>query len=128
MLGGGDGRVLGGGGGGGGWVRTGAPRPLFRLADASSRQIKAEIDERDVDKVSIGQKVVIQADALDGKRLNGSVVRISAMMGRKSISTGDPSDKSDRDILEAAIGLDDKARALPIRIRATSRGSAASNL
>ncbi len=80
---------------------TVTPRPLFSLADTSSRHIKAEIDERDVDKVSIGQKVVIQADALDGKRLNGSVVRISAMMGRKSISTGDPSDKSDRDILEA---------------------------
>jgi multidrug resistance efflux pump len=66
---------------------------LFSLGDTSSQHIKAEIDERDVDKVSIGQKVVIQADALDGKRLNGSVVRISEMMGRKSISTGDPSDR-----------------------------------
>src|SRR5437879_11101154 len=65
---------------------TVTPRPLFSLADTSSRHIKAEIDERDVDKVSVGQKVVIQADALDGKRLNGSVARISAMMGRKSIS------------------------------------------
>jgi multidrug resistance efflux pump len=95
------------------------PRPLFSLADTSSRHIKAEIDERDVDKVSIGQKVVIQADALDGKRLNGSVVRISAMMGRKSISTGDPSDKSDRDILEAVIGLEDNTRPLPIGLRVT---------
>jgi len=41
-----------------------------------SRHIKAEIDERDVDKVSVGQKVIIQTDALDGKRLNGSVVRV----------------------------------------------------
>jgi hypothetical protein len=30
--------------------------------------------------------------ALDGKRPNGSVARIPAMMGRKSISTGDTSD------------------------------------
>jgi HlyD family secretion protein len=96
---------------------TVTPRPLFSLADTSSRHIKAEIDERDVDKVSVGQKVVIQADALDGKRLNGSVVRISAMMGRKTISTGDPSDKSDRDILEAVIGLDDNTRSLPIGLR-----------
>jgi multidrug resistance efflux pump len=98
---------------------TVTPRPLFSLADTSSRHIKAEIDERDVDKVSIGQKVVIQADALDGKRLNGSVVRVSAMMGRKSISTGDPSDKSDRDILEAVIGLEDNTRSLPIGLRVT---------
>jgi len=93
------------------------PRPLFSVADTSRRRIKAEIDERDVDKVSVGQKVVVQADALDGKRLNGSVVRISAMMGRKTISTGDPSDKSDRDILEAVIGLDDNTRSLPIGLR-----------
>src|SRR5437660_3765140 len=98
---------------------TVTPRPLFNIADTSSRHIKAEIDERDVDKVSIGQKVVIQADALDGKWLNGSVVRISAMMGRKSISTGDPSDKSDRDILEAVIGLEDNTRSLPIGLRVT---------
>src|SRR6195256_226476 len=98
---------------------TVTPRPLFSLADTSSRHIKAEVDERDVDKVSIGQKVVIQADALDEKRLNGWVVRISAMMGRKSISTGDPSDKSDRDILEAVIGLEDNSRSLPIGLRVT---------
>jgi HlyD family secretion protein len=95
------------------------PRPLFSLADTSSRHIKAEIDERDVDKVSLGQKVVIQADALDGKRLNGSVARISAMMGRKSISTGDPSDKSDRDVLEAVIDLKDSTQQLPIGLRVT---------
>ena len=63
--------------------------------------------------------MVIQADALDGKRLNGSVVRISTMMGRKSISTGDPSDKSDRDILEAVIGLEGNPLALPIGLRVT---------
>ena len=72
-----------------------------------------------MDKVSVGQRVVIQADALDGKRLNGSVARISAMMGRKSISTGDPSDKSDRDILEAVIDLKDTTQQLPIGLRVT---------
>jgi len=107
---------------------TVTPRPLFSLADTSSRHIKAEIDERDVDKVSVGQKVVIQADALDGKRLNGSVVRVSTMMGRKSISTGDPSDKSDRDILEAVIGLEDDTRSLPIGLRVTVQFLTASSL
>lgn len=98
---------------------TVTPRPLFSLADTSSRHIKAEVDERDVDKMSLGQKVVVQADALDGKRLNGSVVRISTMMGRKSISTGDPSDKSDRDILEAVIDLEGNPLSLPIGLRVT---------
>lgn len=98
---------------------TVTPRPLFSLADASTRHIRAEVDERDVDKLFVGQKVVIQADALEGKRIGGSVARVSAMMGRKSISTGDPSDKSDRDILEAVIDLDDSSRPLPIGLRVT---------
>jgi HlyD family secretion protein len=98
---------------------TVSPRPLFSLADTSARHIKAEVDERDVDKVSVGEAVIIQADALDGRKLRGSVARISSIMGRKSISTGDPSDKSDRDILEATIDLDDNSRPLPIGLRVT---------
>ena len=98
---------------------TVTPRPLFDIADTSTRHIKAEVDERDVDKLFVGQKVVIQADALEGKKLRGSVARVSAMMGRKSISSGDPSDKSDRDILEAVIDLDDNSRPLPIGLRVT---------
>src|SRR6266481_628693 len=98
---------------------TVTPRPLFSLVDTSARHIKAEVDERDVDKLSVGQTVIIQADALEGKKLRGLVSRISAMMGRKSINTGDPSDKSDRDILEAVIDLDDNSRPLPIGLRVT---------
>ena len=98
---------------------TVTPRPLFSLADTSTRHIKAEVDERDVDKLSVGQNVILQADALEGKKLRGSVSRVSAMMGRKSISTGDPSDKSDRDILEAVIDFDDNGKPLPIGLRVT---------
>src|SRR5712691_6362182 len=36
--------------------RTVTHRPLLRIEETSSRHIKAEIDERDVDKVSIGQQ------------------------------------------------------------------------
>ena len=98
---------------------TVTPRPLFSLADTSGRRVKAEVDERDVDKVLVGQKVIIRADALAGKKLSGSVGRISALMGRKSVYTGDPSDKSDRDILEAVIDLEDDGRLLPVGLRVT---------
>lgn len=98
---------------------TVTPRPLFSIADTSARHIRAEIDERDVDRVSQGQRVLIEADALDGKKLRGSVAQIADMMGRKSISTGDPADKSDRDVLEAVIDLEDNSRPLPIGLRVT---------
>src|SRR5712671_3745284 len=107
------------------YARTGesfstvTPRPLFSLADTSARRVKAEVDERDLGKVTIGQKVIIQADGLDGKKLTGTVASISAVMGRKSVYTGDPSDKIDRDVLEAVIDLTHDAQSLPIGLRVT---------
>lgn len=98
---------------------TVTPRPLFALADASGRRVKAEIDERDLGKVVVGQKVIIQADGLTGKKFSGNVASVSAVMGRKSVYTGDPSDKSDRDVLETTIDLTDDAQSLPIGLRVT---------
>jgi hypothetical protein len=40
-------------------------------------------------------------------------------MGRKTIDTGNPADKSDRDILEALVDLGPNASALPIGLRVT---------
>jgi multidrug resistance efflux pump len=98
---------------------TVTPRPLFSLADTSARRVKAEVDERDLAKVAIGQNVIIQADGLDGKKLTGTVASLSAVMGRKSVYTGDPSDKIDRDVLEAVIDLTHDAQSLPIGLRVT---------
>lgn len=98
---------------------TVTPRPLFSLADTSARRVKAEVDERDLAKVAIGQNVIIQADGLDGKKLTGTVASLSAVMGRKSVYTGDPSDKIDRDVLEAVIDLTHNAQSLPIGLRVT---------
>ena len=95
------------------------PRPLFSLADASSRRIKAEIDERDFGKVAVGQRVIIQADGLGDQKLAGTVASVSAVMGRKSMYSDDPSDKTDRDVLEAIIDLDDTPQSLPIGLRVT---------
>jgi HlyD family secretion protein len=98
---------------------TVTPRPLFSLADASGRRVKAEVDERDFGKVTVGQNVIIQADELTGTKLSGSVSRVSAIMGRKTVYSGDPADKSDRDVLEATIDLNDDAQSLPIGLGVT---------
>jgi multidrug resistance efflux pump len=98
---------------------TVTPRPLFSLADTSARRVKAEVDERDLGKVAVGQSVIIQADGLGGKKLTGTVASVSAVMGRKSVYTDDPSDKIDRDVLEVVIDLTHDAQSLPIGLRVT---------
>jgi multidrug resistance efflux pump len=95
------------------------PRPLFIMADASGRRIKAEVDERDLGKVTIGQSVIIGADGFGDKKFTGTVASISSVMGRKSIFADDPADKADTDIVETQIKLNDAAEVLPIGLRVT---------
>ena len=44
------------------------PRPLFRMADTSARRVRAEIDERDVLNVRVGQPVVVFPDGHETQR------------------------------------------------------------
>jgi len=98
------------------------PRPIVSFADTTRLRIRAEVDERDIGRLELGQRARVTSDALDGETLAGHVVEIAAMMGRKKIRTGDPSEKSDRDVLEALIELDDDAdsRRLVVGLRVTA--------
>jgi HlyD family secretion protein len=98
---------------------TVAPRPLFSIADATGRRVKAEVDERDLGKIKVGQKVIVLADGLPDRKFFGTVSKISAVMGRKSVFTADPSEKVDRDVVEATITFTQNTQALPIGLRVT---------
>jgi multidrug resistance efflux pump len=98
-----------------------APRPILTIADISGRRVLAEVDERDVSKVHIGQRIEVSSEAYWGKSFTGTVSRVASVMGRKSVITGDPADKNDRDILEVTAQLEPAATALPIGLRATVR-------
>lgn len=96
-----------------------APHPLFTMADASTRRVRAEVDENDIGSVHLGQKVMVSADAFSHTSFPGVVTQLANVMGRKSVVTGDPAQKSDRDILEVTADLDQAAHALPIGLRVT---------
>jgi multidrug resistance efflux pump len=96
-----------------------APHPLFAIADLSSRRVRAEVDERDISRVFRGQEVVVSSESYPGKRFVGNVEQLASQMGRKTVQSGDPADKSDRDILEAIVDLGPGAEALPMGLRVT---------
>ena len=99
---------------------TVAPHPLFTISDLSGRRVRAEVDERDVGKVHVGQRAILTSEAYPGRHFDGTLGRIASMMGRKTVETGNPADKSDRDILEALVDLQSgDAAALPMGLRVT---------
>src|ERR1700733_6299295 len=96
-----------------------APRPLFTMADVSGRRVRAEVDENDIANVHIGQKLLVSADAYSQRTFAGVVTQLANLMGRKSVLTGDPAQKADRDILVVTADLNQPANALPIGLRVT---------
>ena len=96
-----------------------APHPLFTLADVSGRRVRAEVDENDIANVHVGQKLLVSADAFSRRTFSGVVTKLADVMGRKSVITGDPAQKADRDILEVTADLNQQADALPIGLRVT---------
>jgi ABC exporter DevB family membrane fusion protein len=106
---------------------TFTPQPIVTLADTSALKVRAEVDERDIARIQIGQRVALQSDAFSGRKLYGTVSRISAQMGRKKVRTGDPAEKSDRDVLEVLIDVEGKDRALVVGLRVTAQFLSAQN-
>jgi HlyD family secretion protein len=98
---------------------TYTPRPLFLLGDLTRMRIRAELDEFDVLKVRAGQRVTVWQDGRPDLRFDGRVVRIGDAMGRKTVLTGDPAEKSDRDVLEVIVELADTGVKLPTGLRVT---------
>ena len=97
------------------------PQPLFLLADTSRFRVRAEIDERDIARIRVGQPVRVTADGLGPAVLNGRVTRLSPVMGRRTVLSGDPAEKTDRDILEVLADLDPARPSPAIGLRVTVR-------
>jgi len=95
------------------------PRPIVTLANTKTRKVRAEVDERDIELVHEGQKVFVTSDAFSGKKIQGIVQKKGIFMGRKHVLTGNPGEKSDRDILEVMVELEDSKMSLPIGLRVT---------
>lgn len=97
------------------------PHPIFTIADETVRRIRAEVDERDISKVKLGQASIVTADGFPGQKFDGQVVEISHAMKPKSVMSDDPSQKVDRDVLEVIIELNHASEELPLGLRVTAQ-------
>lgn len=89
---------------------------VVTVADTEVLRVRAEIDERDVASVRVGQRAWVSADAYGRTQFSGRVVRVSPMLGRKTVRTDQPAERVDTKVLEALIELDPGA-VLPIGLR-----------
>jgi HlyD family secretion protein len=82
------------------------PTPVAVVGDLSRLRVRAEVDETDVGRVTVGQRVEVAADAYPDQKFGGTVFRVSSRLGGKAVQTGRPADKVDAKVLQVLIDLD----------------------
>ena len=66
---------------------------IVTMADLSRLRVRVEVDETDVARLAVGERVSIRADAYGDQKFEGRVVRIGTTLGRKNIRTDEPVEK-----------------------------------
>ncbi len=82
-----------------------SPEPLVVLGDRSSLRVRAEVDERDIGKVALGQRAIVRADAFPGRDFDGRVSAIAPIMGAGRISQRGPQKSTDVEVMEVLVDL-----------------------
>lgn len=92
------------------------PTPILELGESGPLRVRAEVDEADLGRLGLGQRVYLKASAYGERRFGGVVARIAPELGRKRVFSGRPAEKLDTDVLETEIDLDSDVQ-LPIGLR-----------
>ena len=87
-------------------VAASPEQPVLSIGDLSALRVRAELEERDVPKVRLGQAVVVRSDAYAGREFSGRVTRIAKTMAPSRISQRGPRRPNDLDALEIMVELD----------------------
>jgi len=95
------------------------PDPVVAVANASKLRVRADVDEADFGRVSVGQRVYVTADAFPGKKFPGRVTWLSDAAGQKRFSTGEARERMDVKVVETMIQLDEKCP-LKLGLRVTA--------
>jgi HlyD family secretion protein len=90
---------------------VGGQQPVLQMADTSRMAVTAEVYETDIDKVQVGQPVLVWSRAWPNQKLTGTVTAKGHMIARNRIMDADPTASVDRRVLEVTIRLDDPAPA-----------------
>jgi HlyD family secretion protein len=87
--------------------------PLVVVGDVSSLRVRAELEERDIGKVHVGQGAVIRSDAFPNQDFEGTVKSMAKALGPSKLGQRGPRRPTDIDVLEVIIDLSGRPQLLP---------------
>lgn len=93
-----------------------APSPelaLLRIGNTAKLRVKAELDERDVSRVKVGQPAVVRADAFQGQDFIGRVTTVAPALTSPGLKDRGAARRSDVDVLEIFVDLEGNTPLIP---------------
>lgn len=93
------------------WAKSGeiaklAPESsLVLFGDLSGLRVRAEVEERDVVKIRVGQRIVVRADAYPDRDFEGVVTSLAPALGPPRILSRGPRRPNDVEVLEVLADL-----------------------
>lgn len=93
-----------------------APSPeqfLAVIGDMSVVRVKAELDEHDVSKVKVGNKVMVKSNAYPGREFAGTVAEMAPSLATPKVSLRGARRPTDVEVLEVTIDLEGDVPLLP---------------
>jgi HlyD family secretion protein len=91
--------------------------PILQVGDMRRLRVRAQVDETDIARLELGQRVTVTAPAYPDRRFGGAIARIGQKMGPKTVRSDEPTEKNDTNILSVLINLDDPGVRLPSGLR-----------
>jgi HlyD family secretion protein len=82
-----------------------APQPLVIIGDTSALRVRAELDERDVGAVKVGQSAVVRASAFPGRDFAGKVSAIAPVVEPGRSAARGQRNLTDVDVAEVMVDL-----------------------
>ena len=79
--------------------------PLLLLANASALRVRAELDERDLGSIKVGQAVSVRAPAFPGREFAGRVSAIAPLVEPGRLEVRGPRNQIDIDVVEVMVDL-----------------------
>lgn len=88
-------------------------QPLVVLGDMSVVRLKAEVDEHDVSKIKVGDKVRVKSNAYPNREFTGTVSELAPTLGAPRFALRGARRPTDVEVLEVTIDLDGDVPLLP---------------
>jgi HlyD family secretion protein len=87
--------------------------PLIVMGDMSKIRVKAEVDEGDISKIKVGQKIFVRSLSFPGQEFEGTVASLAPTLAQPRIGPRGPKRANDVEVREVTIDLDSASPLLP---------------